>query len=114
MDKNNLENEKQSSCDCGKVCHCCKAEKLTVTAGSDLEAKQFEYNLDKKLSHHSHDSGSQAFSDDKIIYTCSMHPNVRRKHPGKCPGCGMELIPIPAKAATGKIEKKEAVHEHHD
>ena len=27
-------------------------------------------------------------------YTCSMHPQVMEKHPGDCPICGMDLIPI--------------------
>ncbi|MDY7011805.1 MAG: efflux RND transporter periplasmic adaptor subunit, partial [Planctomycetota bacterium] len=27
-----------------------------------------------------------------IVWTCSMHPNVRRFQPGKCPICGMDLI----------------------
>jgi Cu(I)/Ag(I) efflux system membrane fusion protein len=29
---------------------------------------------------------------EKIVYTCSMHPEVRRDKPGKCPKCGMELV----------------------
>ncbi len=27
-------------------------------------------------------------------YTCSMHPQVKQDKPGKCPICGMELIPV--------------------
>ena len=27
------------------------------------------------------------------VYTCSMHPQVMQDRPGKCPICGMELIP---------------------
>jgi Cu(I)/Ag(I) efflux system membrane fusion protein len=27
-------------------------------------------------------------------YTCSMHPSVKQKGPGKCPICGMKLIPV--------------------
>ena len=26
------------------------------------------------------------------VYTCSMHPEVEQKEPGKCPKCGMELV----------------------
>jgi Cu(I)/Ag(I) efflux system membrane fusion protein len=29
-----------------------------------------------------------------VFYTCSMHPQVMQDQPGKCPICGMELIPI--------------------
>jgi membrane fusion protein, copper/silver efflux system len=28
------------------------------------------------------------------IWTCSMHPEIRMDHPGKCPICGMDLIPL--------------------
>lgn len=27
-------------------------------------------------------------------WTCSMHPQIRREHPGKCPICAMDLIPV--------------------
>ncbi|RDV16165.1 efflux RND transporter periplasmic adaptor subunit [Pontibacter diazotrophicus] len=27
-------------------------------------------------------------------YTCSMHPQIRQNEPGKCPICGMDLIPV--------------------
>ncbi len=39
------------------------------------------------------DSGKTA--DDTIDhYTCTMHPSVHQLHPGKCPICGMELVPV--------------------
>lgn len=28
------------------------------------------------------------------FYTCSMHPQIMEPHPGKCPICGMNLIPV--------------------
>lgn len=33
-------------------------------------------------------------------YTCPMHPEVVRDAPGKCPKCGMDLVPV--KSTTGK------------
>jgi hypothetical protein len=27
-------------------------------------------------------------------YTCPMHPEVVEDHPGKCPKCGMDLVPV--------------------
>jgi len=27
-------------------------------------------------------------------YTCSMHPSVKQAEPGKCPICGMDLVPV--------------------
>ena len=34
-------------------------------------------------------TGGTTMSDS---YTCPMHPEVKRKSPGKCPKCGMELV----------------------
>ncbi|MBN1157805.1 MAG: efflux RND transporter periplasmic adaptor subunit [Bacteroidales bacterium] len=31
---------------------------------------------------------------DEMIWTCSMHPQVRMDEPGQCPICGMDLIPL--------------------
>lgn len=47
----------------------------------------------------------------KIAYwTCAMHPSVRSDEPGKCPICGMELIPV-YKEAQEIVKKEEAVKE---
>ena len=27
------------------------------------------------------------------VYTCSMHPEITSDKPGKCPKCGMKLVP---------------------
>ncbi len=42
------------------------------------------------------DSHGQAFEKQATgqMYTCSMHPSVQQDHPGKCPICGMDLIPM--------------------
>jgi membrane fusion protein, copper/silver efflux system len=29
-----------------------------------------------------------------VVWTCSMDPQVRKDKPGKCPICGMDLIPL--------------------
>ena len=44
-------------------------------------------------------SSSQLSSDKTIgkqasVWTCSMHPQIRQDKPGKCPICGMDLIPL--------------------
>jgi len=40
-------------------------------------------------------NNEQQTTNHEILYwTCSMHPQVRADKPGKCPICGMELIPI--------------------
>ena len=37
------------------------------------------------------------------IWTCAMHPQIRMEQPGKCPICGMELIPL-AKSSTTSVD----------
>src|SRR5512133_2244985 len=48
-----------------------------------------------------HNSGTKndiksVISEDKhnTIWTCAMHPQIRMSEPGKCPICGMDLIPL--------------------
>ncbi|SFT48113.1 membrane fusion protein, Cu(I)/Ag(I) efflux system [Lishizhenia tianjinensis] len=43
-------------------------------------------NSEASEHQHSHEGKEE-------IWTCSMHPQIRQDHPGKCPICGMELIP---------------------
>ncbi len=37
---------------------------------------------------------SESHSHEQSYYTCSMHPQIKEDHPGKCPICGMNLTKI--------------------
>ena len=37
------------------------------------------------------------------IWTCAMHPQIRMSQPGRCPICGMELIPL-TQSSTSSID----------
>lgn len=39
----------------------------------------------------------------KQIWTCSMHPQIRRDAPGDCPICGMDLIPLDENASDNPL-----------
>ncbi|MCB8995512.1 MAG: copper-translocating P-type ATPase [Bacteroidales bacterium] len=41
-------------------------------------------------------------SGSGTVYTCSMHPEIKRNKPGSCPKCGMDLIP-----EKGNVESEE-------
>ncbi|MFA5970793.1 MAG: efflux RND transporter periplasmic adaptor subunit [Lentimicrobiaceae bacterium] len=41
------------------------------------------------------------------IWTCAMHPQIRMSEPGKCPICGMDLIPL---NQAGTNTDPEAIH----
>lgn len=47
---------------------------------------------------HQHDHGGQRAANPAApagtIYTCPMHPEIRRNEPGSCPKCGMALEPL--------------------
>jgi Cu(I)/Ag(I) efflux system membrane fusion protein len=44
----------------------------------------------------------------KTIWTCSMHPQIHMDQPGKCPICGMDLIPL-AQSGSSSIDPN-AIH----
>jgi hypothetical protein len=37
--------------------------------------------------------GGKAGKPGATVYTCPMHPEVTSDKPGKCPKCGMKLVP---------------------
>src|SRR3989344_4733811 len=41
------------------------------------------------MNHNRHKNNEE---DSGVMYTCPMHPQVRKNEPGRCPACGMELI----------------------
>jgi Cu(I)/Ag(I) efflux system membrane fusion protein len=49
-----------------------------------------------KLFSHQHENNSAAQTGERKIrfYQCAMHPQVKSDKPGKCPICGMDLVPI--------------------
>ena len=63
------------------------------------------------MNHHNH-------IPQEIIYTCPMHPEVRQSEPGRCPGCGMELIAKRRGAETAKEHKTHDIskvsHKDHE
>ncbi|MBZ9628744.1 efflux RND transporter periplasmic adaptor subunit [Psychroflexus sp. CAK1W] len=57
--------------------------------GIFLGVTLFSPSDQKNEDNHNH-SQEQA---DETVWTCSMHPQIRKDEPGDCPICGMELIP---------------------
>jgi Cu+-exporting ATPase len=57
--------------------------------------------------HHHHEQGRPAHAADSAepprgaIWTCPMHPEIRRDGPGDCPICGMALEPLQPTAEEG-------------
>ncbi|MFI5154944.1 MAG: copper-translocating P-type ATPase [Chitinophagales bacterium] len=69
----------------------------------------------KLMEHKHHKSGSQGdhhshhaqagHQPAHQVYTCPMHPQIMQDGPGKCPICGMDLVPL---------VKRPGDHAHHD
>lgn len=70
----------KSGCGCG--------EKKTASPGLKTESHGCCGG-----NHHDYQaaSGSSKATDDSVIYTCPMHPEIEQHGPGRCPKCGMTL-----------------------
>jgi Cu(I)/Ag(I) efflux system membrane fusion protein len=56
-------------------------------------------------AHAQHDHGGERGEKKVQIWTCSMHPQIRLPNPGKCPICGMDLIPAVDEGASAAGQK---------
>ena len=58
-------------------------------------------------SSHNHPSGQN--------FTCPMHPEVIKPGPGKCPKCGMDLVPVADTESKDEHHHTDApAHKHDD
>jgi Cu(I)/Ag(I) efflux system membrane fusion protein len=57
----------------------------------------FFHSSQGKEDKHNHDTAQEAKA---TIWTCAMHPQIRMDAPGKCPICGMDLVPLNQSAVT--------------
>ncbi len=56
--------------------------------------------------HAGHGPGAPAApegSGQTVVWTCSMHPQIRLPGPGQCPICGMDLVPAAAGGGGGPV-----------
>lgn len=64
------------------------------------------------LFHHSGKSDTKSSqiteTTKSTIWTCAMHPQIRMREPGKCPICGMDLIPL-VQSSTTSVDP-DAIH----
>jgi Cu(I)/Ag(I) efflux system membrane fusion protein len=63
-----------------------------------------------------HTSGNKTSKDNHLhevaqgtIWTCAMHPQIKMLQPGKCPICGMDLIPL-VQAGSSQQTDPDAIH----
>jgi hypothetical protein len=72
---------------------------LDVQAGSELDASAPAQSPHAGHAPGAHTAPAQEarppeVSPTHVVYTCPMHEEVRQQGPGKCPICGMKLVPV--------------------
>src|ERR1700676_919430 len=53
---------------------------------------------------HSSSKSTHSSAKPDLYYTCSMHPQIKEDHPGKCPICQMDLIAVPKSSMKANNE----------
>ena len=92
-------------------------EKLRVNAEMVAERDRVVPYLDappeKTLALVAEMDFEEPVTDGPIVYACPMHPEVTSDRPGRCPICGMKLMPIESPAPTHEAGHSPEGHEHH-
>src|SRR5437899_7865111 len=57
--------------------------------------------------------GGSVVNNNIDYWTCTMHPSVRARDPGKCPICSMDLVPVMKESATPARSSKNAPQHDH-
>src|SRR6266446_3423345 len=68
--------------------------------------------IDRNRPHREHEQEQE--HEKKQKYTCPMHPEVVTDYPGKCPKCGMTLVPLKPKSKTPTSNEADMHHHDHD
>lgn len=68
-------------------------------SGSPADNDHSAHNLQNQHEIEQHVQDSHTDENGEIVWTCSMHPQIRESEPGNCPICGMELIPARSQGA---------------
>lgn len=60
-------------------------------------------------------AAGEGSTSEATVYTCPMHPEVERSEPGRCPKCGMDLVPKnPSTPGAEPIEGGAQGHGEHE
>ena len=58
-----------------------------------------------------HEGHEHAETEQATSWTCSMHPQIQLPEPGKCPICGMDLIPVGGDSTEKLADNQVALSE---
>lgn len=65
---------------------------------ANAQHEDHQHNMEAAQDHSTH--AQQQETKEEIVWTCSMHPQIRLLKPGKCPLCHMDLIPVETNSAN--------------
>lgn len=74
---------------------------LLIVAGLFLGWLFFHSSSKAPVATTGHEHEHSAEEGKAEVWTCSMHPQIRMDKPGKCPICGMDLIPLSSMSGGG-------------
>jgi len=76
---------------------------ITLLVGLSLGWLFFHNSGSDKNETHSHEEQTE----QEIIWTCSMHPQIKQDKPGQCPICAMDLVPIASLSSDDEQESPD-------
>ncbi len=77
---------------------------IFLVLGLGLGYLFFGSSSNKIIDEHNH---AETESVDETIWTCSMHPQIKKDKPGDCPICGMDLIPLVSASGGEEADPNE-------
>ena len=51
-------------------------------------------------------------AEKQVIYTCTMHPEIRSNKPGECPKCGMELVKMEHEENSERYDSSDTIQDN--
>ena len=72
---------------------------------ASVECKSCKPLFTETPAHTHHYTEEYTGSSSTAVYTCPMHPEIKKKGPGTCPICGMALEPLVAQAGEEDTEE---------
>src|SRR5947209_570577 len=88
---------------------------LIATVTTINEVRAIDANRPEQQHSPSLHADAAGQHEPKQLYTCVMHPEVVRSEPGKCPKCGMTLVPLKdnREPRTDDTEHRSNSHARH-
>lgn len=85
--------------------------KYTLFLLAGLLLGWFIFGRGEATHQHEHEHGEVAAhtEEEKTVWTCAMHPQIKQDKPGKCPICGMDLTPMKSSSGAGEVIDEKAI-----